>query len=136
MRRILGWTVGLVLAVGLGFFLLQLIASETGEVVVLHTSDGSGEATTRLWVVEYDGDIWLRSGGGNSGWYGRLVATPAVRLERQGRTMLYIAEPEPAERARINALMAEKYGWRDQVIGLMVGGRDEAIAVRLRPVPA
>lgn len=133
MRRFLGWTIGLVLAAALAVFGLQMVASETGEVVVLHTSADGAEQTTRLWVVELDGDLWLRSGGGDSGWYARLVAEPRVRLEREGRLASYTAEPDPARRDAINAAMREKYGWRDRIIEILLGGRDAAVPVRLRP---
>jgi hypothetical protein len=133
MRKVLGWSIGLLLAVAVGIFGLQVLASETGEVVVLHTTADGAESTTRLWVVELDGSLWLRSGGGDSGWYARLAAEPRIQLERHGETRSYIAEPESSRRDEINALMAEKYGWRDRVIGVMVGGRDTAVPVRLRP---
>ena len=60
VRKILGWSFGLVVVLLVGIFAAQMIASETGEVVVLHTRDAAGETTTRLWVVEHDGDLWLR----------------------------------------------------------------------------
>ncbi len=132
MRRVLGWSFGVLLTLLLGVFALQMIASETGEVVVLHTGDAGAQASTRLWVVEHDGDLWLRSGGGESGWYGRLVAAPRIGLERQGTRLECVAEPAPAARDTVNALMADKYGWRDDLIGLLVGGRDAAVPVRLR----
>jgi len=132
MRKWLGWSLGALFGLFAGLFLLQIIASESGEVVVLHTAEGAGTATTRLWVVEHDGDLWLRSGGGESGWYARLQADARIKLERGGRTLLCVAEPEPAMRDVINDLMAAKYGWRDRVIGIMVGGRDAAIPVRVR----
>ena len=131
MRKFLGWSVGLLLALVLGVFALQMIASETGEVVVLHSLEDGTEVTTRLWVVEYDGDLWLR-GGPDSGWRLRVVEVPSVALERQGQRLICDAEAAPALRDRINALMAEKYGWRDRVIEALVGGRDQDIPMRLR----
>ena len=139
MRKVLGWSFGVLAALLVGVFVAQMIASETGEVVVLHTRDGAGEKTTRLWVVEHDGDLWLRSGGGASGWYERVETHPRVGLERHGRRLECTAEPTPASGTIINSLMAEKYGWRDDLIGVLVGGRDAAIPVRLRceaPAPA
>jgi hypothetical protein len=131
MRKIIGWAIGLLLAVAVGVFGLQVIASETGEVVVLHTTAAGTESTTRLWVVEFDGDLWLR-GGADSGWRQRLVDAGRAELERQGRRLACDAEAVPAEIERINALMAEKYGWRDRVIEVLVGGRAEDIPMRLR----
>jgi len=129
------WTFGVVLGLALSAFALQLIASESGEVVVLETQDGDGIARTRLWVVEDDGRLWLRSGGGSSLWYQRLIAEPNITLEREGLRGSYLAQPEPDRVHRINALMAAKYGWRDTVVGWFVGDRSTDVPVRLEPQP-
>ncbi len=119
------------------FLGLQVVASESGEVVVLHTEDGAGGAATRLWVVDYQDHQWLRSGGGaSSGWYGRLAAAPRVELERGEERRPYVAVVEPAMAGMVNQLMAEKYGWRDRVVGLLAGDRAAAVAVRLVPADA
>ena len=128
------WVIGLVLGLALAAFALQFIASESGEVVVLETRDGDAIARTRLWVVEDDGRLWLRSGGDGSRWYQRLVAEPSVALEREGVTRKYFAHPEPDRVHRINDLMAAKYGWRDTVIGWFVGDRSADVPVRLEPL--
>lgn len=128
VRYLLAAVIGMVVLV----FLMQLIASETGEVVVLTTQTAEGEKETRLWVVEQNGTQYLRAGG-DSGWYQRLVAAPDVRVTRSGVEAAYRAEPQPAEAAAVNRLMREKYGWRDVIIEVLVGGRDDAIAVALQP---
>lgn len=132
--RVLGWIVGALMLVLVVVFGLQVIASESGEVVVLHTDDGGRDATTRLWVVDHDGRQWLRASTG-SGWLQRLQSAPRVELERDGQRAAYRAAPEPAMAERINTLMAQKYGWRDEVIAVLVGGREDAVAVSLNPIP-
>lgn len=132
MKSVIFWILTAVVGLLLAAVLLQVIASESGEVVVLETREGDGQARTRLWVVEDDGHLWLR-GGASSGWQQRLLAQPLVNLERGGVRNSYRAEPEPTRTARINALMAEKYGWRDTVVGWFVGDRSSDIAVRLVP---
>lgn len=55
MRRVkrLIWLIVLLFA---GLMLVQMVASETGEVVVLATRGEAEEAEeTRLWVVDYEG---------------------------------------------------------------------------------
>ena len=56
------------------YFGLIMLASESGEVVVLESQDDQGEVqSTRLWVVDHDGSMWLRAGDDQSGWYQRLM---------------------------------------------------------------
>ena len=130
------WVFIAILGIALAAFALQIIAAESGEVVVLETRDGDGFASTRLWVVEDEGSLWLRSGGKTSGWYQRLVAEPNVTLERAGIQGAYRAHPEAERVHRINELMAAKYGWRDTVVGWFVGDRTADVPVRLERRPA
>ncbi len=112
---------------------LQL-ASETGEVVVLTTTDETGAPVeTRLWVVELDGYQYLRSGDPGSGWYTRLLANPTVKVVRDGKEATYTAVPSPELQTQVNDLMQEKYGLSDAYISTLLG-RGDAIPVRLEPV--
>jgi hypothetical protein len=111
---------------------LPLVASESGEVVVMTTRGVDGPHTTRLWVVEHDGHQWLR-GSTDSGWYGRMLREPRVEVERAGTSNTYMATPVAQQVATINALMADKYGWGDRVVNLFAGDRSDAVAVRLDP---
>ena len=123
-----------VLAVAFGG--AMMLASESGEVVVLTTRDRDGSAhETRLWVVESQGALWLRAGVPSSRWLARLRAEPQVRVVRNGFAETYRAVPHesPADRDRINALMAEKYGWAEWLIGATRDGR-KSVAVRLESV--
>ena len=130
MWKLLAIVVGVVLGLAVAAFGLQIIASESGEVVVLETRTGDAVARTRLWVVEDADSLWLR-GGADSGWHQRVVAQPLIVLERGGVRAPYRAHPEPMRSARINELMAEKYGWRDRVIGWFVGDRNADVPLRL-----
>lgn len=127
-------TLWLLLTLFAGVLILQGVASESGEVVVLSTQ-GSGDEPeeTRLWVVDLDGFQYLRAGQPESAWLKRLQATPRVGVERGDDRMAYDAVPEPERRDEINALMATKYGWADAFIGALFG-RDDATPVRLVPV--
>jgi hypothetical protein len=124
---------GLLGAAGL-VALAERVASESGEVVVLTTQEASGAPVqTRLWVVDLDGSQYLRGDAG-SGWYARLLAVPRVRLERDGLAEDHLAVPAAEQRAQINELMRRKYGWRDAYISWLLGGREEAMPVRLAPL--
>lgn len=116
-------------------FVLQGIASETGEVVVLTTQDQttSEPITTRLWVVDHDGAMWLR-GDIQSGWSQRALAQPApVQLERDNESYTLSVAAQPAQVELVNQLMRQKYGWRDQLISLMAP-REDSVALRLSAV--
>jgi hypothetical protein len=131
--RLLARLLGLLLALVVLVFGLEMIAAESGEVVVLRTADDAGRVEeTRLWVVEDGGHAWLRSGSPASVWYGRLQRTPAVEVVRGDVPVSYTAVPRVEDRDRINALMRAKYGWADAYIGLLFG-RDDAVPVRLDP---
>ncbi|MEM7078024.1 MAG: hypothetical protein AAF513_05280 [Pseudomonadota bacterium] len=125
--KVLGGLVALLLLV----VILQFVASESGEVVVLTSTDAGGTPQeTRLWVVDLDGQWYLRTGSEASGWYRRLVANPQVTVGRGDGVFAATAVPEPAKRDTINGLMNAKYGWADDFIDLMFG-REDAIPILL-----
>ncbi len=133
--------VGIVIGAVVGLFVLlglaQLLASESGEVLVLETIDAEGQPhQTRIWVVDDAGAVWVR-GGPDSGWVGRLIENPEIRAERAGHQAPFLAAPDrdPAARDRVNALMREKYGFADRFIALTLGDTDRegALAIRLNP---
>lgn len=131
IAKVIGGVFGLAVAI----FVAQGVASESGEVVVLTTVDqATGDnATTRLWVVDYDGAMWLR-GDAQSGWTQRALAqTTPVLLERDGGRHAFVVASEPTQAALLNQLMREKYGWRDQLISMMAP-REDSVALRLTPV--
>lgn len=134
MLRILVRTVLAVVAVLVAVVALEIIASESGEVVVLRTTDADGGPhETRLWIVDDGSHAWLRAGHDGSGWYRQLRERPEVAVVRGDRTLRARAVPEVGARPRINALMREKYGWADAYIGALFG-RDDAIPIRLDPL--
>ena len=132
MKRVaiaLGIVVALVAAMGVG----QLLASESGEVVLLTTKDTAREPVqTRVWIVEYDGGVWLRSGQPGSAWHQRLENDPEVEVERGGVTIAYQAEPRPDARDAINGLMRKKYAWADWYIDALFDVSD-AVPIQLVP---
>jgi len=129
--KILARTFIVLAMVVIAWWLVQMIASESAEVVVLYTQDKSGEQySTRLWVVDYEEDAWLRAGSEQAGWYKRLLALPETEVLRGSDRRSVVAMFEPANRDTINKLMAKKYGWRDAYVGFFFS-RDDAIPVRL-----
>ncbi len=131
MKRLL-YAVGALLGVAVLAFVVQGVASETGEVVVLTAQDGEGERQTRLWVVDLHGLQYLRARP-TSGWYRPLRDHPDVTLSRAGQTRRYRVETRMEAAGELNRLMREKYGWRDAYVALLVGGREDAVPVALIP---
>jgi len=112
---------------------LQQIAAESGEVVVLTTMDEAGQPQqTRLWIVDRDGQQFLRVGVATSAWYARLRANDTIELERAGVTHTYTAIPEPDLRVEINDMMRQKYGWADQFISMLFS-HEGSVPIRLLP---
>ncbi|MFU8817999.1 MAG: hypothetical protein ACNA7W_21835 [Pseudomonadales bacterium] len=131
MKWLMWGAVALLVGV-LGVFGLERFAAESGEVVVLHARDAGGAVVeTRLWVVDLDGEQYLRVGGDGSGWFSRLSAAPHVQVERAGILESYLAVPQADVSARVNERMRAKYGWRDAYISALVGGREGSIPIRL-----
>ena len=125
---------GLIVVLLLALVGLQMVASESGEVVVVTTTVAEGESTTtRLWIVDMDGVSYLRAGSPMAGWYQRMQADPQINVVRGGEQFSARVEPQPQLRDAINALMRTKYGWADQVIEALYG-RDDAIPLRLHPL--
>ena len=131
MKRLLLGSVAVVVGLFLFLAISQLIASESGEVVVLTTLDALGKShETRVWIVEHEGHSWLRAGAEIQGWYQRLAVKPAIEVLRGEVTTPHNAVPVAEKRDVINGLMLEKYGWADEYIGVLFG-RDDAIPIRL-----
>ncbi len=133
--KIVLYLIGGLLAFVVLIFVAQMVASETGEVVVLTSQGPDGAEETRLWVVDFEGVQYLRASP-DSGWYQRLVAEPDALLERGDETNAYRTEARLELADDINGLMQEKYGWRDSFIDLLLGGRDDAVPVALIPQPS
>ena len=131
LRIVLGF-VGLILLL----VVLQVVASETGEVIVVHTVDEAGEPReTRSWVLEDQGRTYIRGGAG--GWTSRVAANPDILVESGGqeREVRGVVQPDAGARVRINRLFREKYGWRDAVVSVLIAdpGREAAVVIEVVP---
>lgn len=135
MKRVLA-----ALAVGVALFgLVTWLALEGRDVAVLHTRapDGS-ERTTRVWVAEADGALWIEAATPERPWYRDLQAQSELTLQWRGRSERRRAVPEPgaAGHRRVRAWLRAKYGWADAWVGLLQD-TSRSIAVRLeRAEPA
>jgi hypothetical protein len=112
---------------------VEVIASESGEVVVVQTRDAYGAPpATRHRIVYEGGRGWVRAGNPQSSWLLNIQQNPAVTVTRGETTAPYTAVPDVASRDRVNELMRDKYGWADMYIDALFG-REDATPIRLDP---
>ncbi len=100
-----------------GVFGLLCLASfaliESGEVIVIRSTDDEGERyATRLWVVDYDGDPWIgQSDPSTVRWVARVRTHPRVDFVRgdatECRQAVFVQEPDIRE--AVDRLFEEKY---------------------------
>src|SRR5262245_22113333 len=109
-----------------------------GEVVQLTTYDACNHGhETDLWIVDVDGQLYLRADLPGAEWLERLRARPEAELRRDGTRERVRAETID-DRARCEAVdraMAEKYGFVDRLVGA-VRDEDRTVAVLLEPIPS
>jgi hypothetical protein len=110
------------------------IRNLAGEVATLYTSDRDGQThSTRIWVVDHGHETWIRSVDPTSPWLDRLIKQPMVQLQRGELRADYRATPLANRRTRINALMAEHYGWAEWILS-RVEDREGSVPVYLDPL--
>jgi hypothetical protein len=110
------------------------IRNFAGEVATLYTNDTEGQThSTRIWVVDHGHETWIRSLDPMSSWLDHLINQPDVQLRRGGLIADYRATPLANRRTRVNALMAEQYGWAEWIFS-RIEDRDEAVPVFLDPL--
>jgi len=104
MKKAMGWVAGIVLGLLIIVLATQMLTSELGsEIVELHTLDDTGQShTTRLWIVDHEGILYLRAGMASSGWLLRALSNNAVEMTRNGVTGSYNFEPREQMRDTIN----------------------------------
>ena len=115
--------------------LVYLGSPAAGEVVLVTTTDAAGaKHQTPLWIVDRDGQGWLRAGNADSGWVVRVRANPRIEMERSGAITAYRVTPVPEATPEIDALVRAKYGFKDRLVGwLMPNSRRSTLALRLDP---
>jgi hypothetical protein len=121
---------GLVAALVLG-----ALAIDEGEVVALTTFDADGrDHLTQLWIVDLDGDSYLRSAAPDNAWLERLRARPEAILARGEGDSAVTATPVSSSEllTRVNRAMAEKYGASDRLYSALFD-RSGSVPVRIEP---
>lgn len=104
-----------------------------GEVATLYSDDASGRTFhSPVWVIESGHELWIRSVRPTTAWLDRIINQPTIELLRGAELKTYHATPLAHRRSRINALMAERYGWAEWLLA-KVEDREQAIPVYLDP---
>src|SRR5262249_50220402 len=123
-RAVMRWG-GLGLVIGIAavaFAAVTLVALEGREVVRLRTiTPDGGTRTTRTWVADWDGAMWIEAANDQRPFLLDLQARPDVELVRGGHPLPLHAIPVPGPdgHRRMRALLAEKYGWADPRVRLL-----------------
>lgn len=121
------------LAAALGFGGITLFALEGGEVVQIHSTPPDGTVrTTRTWVADADGALWIEAANPERPFLQDVEERPDVELVRGGTVHSLRAVPVAgaAGHRRIRDLLRAKYGWTDVWIGLLTD-TSRSVAVRL-----
>ena len=114
---------------------LAAIAAE--KEVDIETTSGSGEThRTIIWIVEQDGEVYVRSYRGPRGrWYREALADPAVAVHVRGRRVPATAVPA-TDAASVEACsegLRAKYPRSQSLRAMLV---DEVLPTTLKLVPA
>jgi len=119
-------------------FVIGALMADEGEVVTLVTRDAERDHRTHVWIVDVEGQVYLRANQPDALWLERLRARPEVEIvdhvgpEKEPRRYYAVIDPDPILRERVNRAMAEKYGFADRVWGRL-GIRSRTVPVRLSP---
>lgn len=106
--------IGLLIGAVVGGVLLV----DEGEVVTLYTQDSEGEQyETQLWVVDRDGELYVRAHFARAHWLARIREHPEVEIRRGESQQTFRAAPvdDPEVKRTVNRAMAEKYGLADRL---------------------
>lgn len=127
-------------AVGMAIALAVLAIGwvDEGEVATLAITDAQARVfETKLWIVDLDGAVYVRSGAADAHWLERLEGHPQARLARNGGSVSVrgTAVADPAVRDAVNRAMSRKYGHFERVLRWLRGPAG-SVPVRLDPVTA
>ena len=109
------------------------LAGEQLEVVQLRTVDSEGHPhDTKLWIVDHEGQPWVRAARPTLGWVTRIRSNPRVELVRGGEVRPYTAVivDSPEQKQAIDTSISAKYGMIDRWYEFLV--RHQTV-IRLDP---
>jgi len=107
-----------------------------GEVAELVTFDRNGRGIeTRLWIVDLDGETWVRAPEMDASWLQRLRLNPTAHLIRGDGIISVRAFPstDPQVRATVNRAMRARYGRLERAYHWL-SDPEQTVPVQLDPL--
>jgi hypothetical protein len=98
--------------------------------------DGTMRPYVTIWVVRFEGDLYIRSAyGPNNPWYVRAKTSGAGRIRAGGLERdVTFAEPAPGVHAAIDEAYHAKYDrYGPAIVSTVVGPDAGALTIRLLP---
>ena len=115
----------------------DLEAMAAAEEVDIETRSQAGEThRTIIWIVEHDGEIYIRSYRGTRGrWYREALENPAVAIHVGGRRIAAtaVSATDPASVEACSDGLRAKYPRSQSLRAMLV---DDVLPTTLRLVPA
>ena len=114
---------------------LAAIATNQEVDIETHSRDGEARRTT-IWIVERDGEVYVRSVRGPRGrWYRDAVANPAVAIHVDGRRLsaTAVAATDPASVEACSEGLRAKYRRSHSLASMLT---PDVLPTTLRLVPA
>ncbi len=106
---------------------------DLGTQVGLFLTDFGGIAPSgSTYVIGTGSNVWIRATTPTSPWLDRIINNPEVELRRGEVLTTYKATPLAHRRSRVNAYMAERYGWAEWLLA-QVEDRSMAVPIYLDP---
>jgi len=97
--------------------------SEMSTVEVLTVDEDGSQRVTTVWLIVYEGEAIVRTGG--SRWGSNVVRDGelTLRIDEVDYAMTVIFEEDDARRQEIKQAFREKYGWFDGMVSWIRGDR-------------
>ena len=115
----------------------DLAAIGTAEEVRIETRSAAGEThRTMIWIVERDGEVYVRSVRGPRGrWYREALANPAIAIHVDGRRIAANALPatDPASIGACSEALRAKYRADSSLASML---EPETLPTTMKLVPA
>jgi len=122
-----------------GILVIGALLLDEGQVVTLLTQGDGREFETHLWIVDVDGQLYIRANRPDADWLERIDADPDVGLRWKdgiGEEVHHFSArrvKDPSTRERVTRALAQKHGFADRVRTFVAKDKN-AVVLELVPV--